>query len=333
MSSANASSPDMLRTRLALGLVIGPSKVFEKVLTRIQQVAAYDVSVLISGETGTGKEVCARAIHYLSKHASRAFVPVNCGAIPADLMESELFGHERGAFTGAHAPHEGLVRMAEGGTLFLDEIDSLPPHAQVKLLRFLQEGEYRPVGANKFHKANLRVLAASNRDLADAVARGDMREDLFYRLNVVPVQMPSLRERPEDIPYLARHFLERAARHFEKTPLNFGRETLDLMINYAWPGNVRELEHVVQRAALLCRDGKVRPGDLELPLTKPKPVEPFQQAKERTVRAFERDYLTRVLAVNGGNISQAAKCAGKHRRVFFELIRKHQIDAARYRPG
>ena len=331
MAKLSAASLEKLRCRLGMGLIIGPSQAFQQVLARVHQVAGHDVTVLITGETGSGKEVVARAVHYLSDRAHKPFVPVNCGAIPQDLLENELFGHERGSFTGAHAGQKGLVRQAEGGTLFLDEIDSLAGKAQVKLLRFLQNGEYRPIGSGRLCFADVRVLAASNQNLTLAVKKGVLRSDLFYRLNVVPVRLPALRRRKEDIPCLAEFFLKRAAKQFGKGNLSLDEPALELLSHYRWPGNIRELEQVIQRAALLCEGGRVMRDDLELEGPMPEPREPFQIAKAKVVARFERDYLVSALAAHGGNIARAARSSGKHRRVFFELVRKHHIDVARFR--
>ena len=331
MTKLSAASLEKLRCRLGMGLIVGPSQAFEQVLARVHQVAGYDVTVLITGETGSGKEVVARAVHYLSDRADKPFVPVNCGAIPQDLLENELFGHERGSYTGAHAGQRGLVRQAEGGTLFLDEIDSLSAKAQVKLLRFLQNGEYRPIGSGRLYFADARVLAASNQNLTQAVKNGELRSDLFYRLNVVPVRLPALRRRMEDIPCLAEFFLKRAAKQFGKGKLSLDDPALELLSQYRWPGNIRELEQVIQRAALLCEGGQVMKEDLELEGPVEEPREPFQIAKAKVVARFERDYLVSVLAAHGGNITEAARSSGKHRRVFFELVRKHEIDVARFR--
>ena len=241
-----------LKERLGLQQLIGKSEVFLAEMEKISLLAKSNVSVLISGETGTGKEMVARSIHYLSQRASKPFVPLNCGAIPVDLVENELFGHERGAFTSASGSTTGLIQEADKGTLFLDEVDSLPLLAQVKLLRFLQHKEYRPLGSTKTLKGDVRIIAASNADLEEAVASGKVRQDLYYRLNVIPITMPPLRERPEDIPLLAEHFLAKYAVKFDSPTSSFSMEAMRKLMLYSWPGNVRELEHFVERAVVLC---------------------------------------------------------------------------------
>src|SRR5215217_4935956 len=222
--------------------LVGDSPDFVLLLQKIPQIAKCDANVLIEGETGTGKEVYARAIHYRSARASKPFVPVNCGAIPVELVENELFGHERGAFTSASALQAGLIEEASGGTLFLDEVDSLPPLAQVKLLRFLQEKEYKPLGSVKLRKADVRIVAASNLDLEKATQNRKMRQDLFYRLNVISLTLPPLRERREDIPLLSRYFVARYAADFNKELTGIAPDALHVLMTYSWPGNVRQLQ-------------------------------------------------------------------------------------------
>ncbi|HEX5732105.1 MAG TPA: sigma-54 dependent transcriptional regulator [Blastocatellia bacterium] len=317
-----------LKEQLGSRKLIGESKVFRDVVKSIPLIARCDATVLISGETGTGKELCARAIHYLSPRAHQAFVPVNCGAIPAELVENELFGHERGAFTTAVRAQIGLVGEAAGGTLFLDEIDCLPLLSQVKLLRFLQEREYRPLGAAKTHRADVRVITAATVDLDAAVESGRFRQDLYYRLNVIPLRLPPLRERCGDIPVLAEHFLNRYAAEFNKSALSFSAKALELLSHYEWPGNVRELEHLVERTVALSECKVIEIDDLNLPrrTTAPRPTS-FREAKAQ----FERNYVEDLLLANHGNITKAAQAAHKNRRAFWELIRKHHIDVQDFR--
>jgi len=318
----------MLKEQLGLKELIGESDAFRMVIKNIPRIARCDASVMISGETGTGKELCARAIHYLSPRAHQAFIPVNCGAIPTELVENELFGHERGAFTTAIGAQSGLIAEADGGTLFLDEIDCLPLLAQVKLLRFLQEKEYRPLGSAKTKRADVRVIAAANVDCDEAVRNGRLRQDLYYRLNVIPLRLPSLRERREDIPLLARHFLAKYAAKFNQPTLSFSRNGMELLLNYEWPGNVRELEHLVERAVALAEREVIEGDDLNLPdngiNTYPSS---FCEAKAR----FERAYVEDLLLAHHGNITKAAQAAHKNRRAFWELIRRHQIDVNRFK--
>jgi transcriptional regulator with GAF, ATPase, and Fis domain len=314
--------------------LVGRSPGFTAEVKKIPVIANCETGVLVQGETGTGKELYVRAIHDLSPRAAKSFVPVNCGAIPTELAESELFGHERGAFTGAVAAQKGLIAQADGGTLFLDEVTSLPLLTQVKLLRFLQEREYRPLGATATRKADVRVIAATNEPLEQAIFGGKFRQDLFYRLNVIRVLLPPLRDRREDIPLLAEHFLTRCARRFGRAVVALAEDAKDKLINYDWPGNVRELEHVIERTVVFCAGTLARACDVALPdVAAVTAEEKFQSAKARTVAAFERSYIEGLLASHGGNISGAARRAGKNRRAFWELIRKHNIEVERFRPS
>jgi two-component system response regulator GlrR len=327
------SSPSGPPQSTAWRELVGASPAFVKQLALLPTIAGCDSGVLILGETGTGKEVCARAIHYNSARANRPMVAVNCGAIPADLLESELFGHVRGAFTSAHAHRAGLVREAEGGTLFLDEIDSLPLPAQAKLLRFLQDMRYRPVGGDATLKADVRVIAACNQNLSHLVDRGAFRRDLFFRLHVLTVHLPPLRERSEDICTLALRFIQQFSAQAGRPPIGLSPQAAKHLLTHDWPGNVRELKHVIERAVLLTQRPSIQPEDLQLPDTQagPDAEESFQAAKNRMVDAFERGYIERLLAASGGNITQAAEVAQKNRRALFELIRKHGICAERFR--
>ncbi len=312
--------------------VVGESPVFLEQLRRIPMIAKCEANVLIAGETGTGKELYARAIHYGSLREGRPFMPINCGAIPGDLVENELFGHERGAFTSAATLQTGLIEEANGGTLFLDEIDCLPVFAQVKLLRFLQEKEYRPLGSSKVRRADVRIIAASNLNLEEAVVNGKVRQDLYYRLNIISLILPPLRERRGDIPLLARHFLTRYASEFEKDVCDFSAEALQLLMVHHWPGNVRELEHVIERAVVLCEGSELQPHDLVIsPAGRHGAQQSLQEAKAKEIARFERDYIQGLLSACKGNITRAAQVAKKNRRAFWQLIKKHQIDAARFK--
>jgi two-component system response regulator GlrR len=317
-----------LKTKIGLKQLVGRSPAFQAEVDKIPLVAKCDASVLISGETGTGKELFARAIHYLGNRSGKPFFPVSCGAIPVELIENELFGHERGAFTGATSSQAGLVAEAEGGTLFLDDVDCLPLVAQVKVLRILQEKEYKPIGATKYRHADIRVIAATNVDLEKAVKEAKFRQDLFYRLNVIPLALPPLRERPEDIPLLARHFLEKYAFEFKKEPKDFTDEAMQKFLAYDWPGNVRELENVIERVVVFCAQAANPPEVISLPARETIRQESFKAAKSRAVAQFERKYIEGLLIANQGNISRAARAAGKNRRAFWELIRKHKIQGA-----
>jgi len=315
-----------LREKLGLKQILGDSPALLAEIEKVPAVARCDASVLIAGETGTGKEMFARAIHYLSPRSGRPFIAVNCGAIPVDLLENELFGHESGAFTGASSSQSGLVDAADGGTLFLDEIDCLPLLAQVKLLRFLQDKEYRPLGSRKVCRADIRVIAASNVNFEEAVQSGRFRSDLYYRLNVAQLVLPPLRQRKEDIPLLARHFLSKYCAEFAKPAKVLPLAALQKLLAYEWPGNVRELENVIARAVMLSEQLAVSSEDIRLPIAFGKAADiSFKALKAATVAEFERGYIQRALSANDGNITRAAKAAKKDRRAFCRLMHKHQI--------
>jgi DNA-binding NtrC family response regulator len=309
--------------------LIGQSPAFIAAIRQLPTIAQSSATVLISGETGTGKEVCARAIHKFSNRAAGNFVAVNCAEMHEQLVESELFGHERGAFTGAVGSKLGLVGAAEGGTLFLDELNSLDPRVQASLLRFLQEKEYRPVGSTKTKSADVRVIAATNEKLEEAVENGKIRRDLYYRLNTFPIHLPPLRERPEDIRMLAAHFQARTANELRKNVNGFTPGALAKLCLYDWPGNVRELESIITRAVTLTDRSIVHDHDLTLNDSAPKP---YQLRKEEMIRDWEKRQVKALLVAYDGNICHAADAAGKDRRAFFELIRKLKIDPNEYRP-
>ena len=336
-SSASTELPrGGVREHAALRGIIGSSPAFLRQLDRIPVLAGCDAGVLILGETGTGKELVAQAVHYLSPRAGKPWVAVNCGALPSELVESELFGHVRGAFTHAHDHQRGLVAEAEGGTLFLDEVDSLLPAAQVKLLRFLQDKEFRPVGATRTTRADVRVIAASNGNLGQLAAEGAFRPDLYYRLNVLTLTLPPLRDRREDIPALAAFFVERFASEFRRDVTGLSTSARECLAAHGWPGNIRELQHAIERGVLLAPGSEVLAGDLGIGngddmKNSGAPANSFQLAKARAVALFERDYIERVLAQHGGNITHAADAARKNRRAFWQLIRKHGIDSAKFR--
>ncbi|MCK6494456.1 MAG: sigma 54-interacting transcriptional regulator, partial [Nitrospira sp.] len=274
------------------GIVEGRSRAFEQVLTLAHRAAPTTATVMLTGETGTGKEVMARAIHEWSARRTRAFVRLNCAALPAGLIESELFGHERGAFTGADRQRVGRFELADGGTLFLDEIGEMPLEAQAKLLRVLQDGLVDRVGGTKPVPVDVRVIAATNADLRAAIAQGRFRSDLYYRLNVFPIHLPPLRERPEDIPSLARHFLRHHAQRLKRVCHDVEAASMERLVQYAWPGNVRELENLVERALILCHEQILRidPAMVTLPLA----AEP---AAGRTLQDEERRHILKVLTL------------------------------------
>jgi DNA-binding NtrC family response regulator len=315
-----------LKEEIGLKQLIGESPVFLDEVQRVPRFARCEATVLIAGESGTGKEIFARAIHYLSPRADRPFVPLNCGALPEHLVESEIFGHKRGAFTGAAMDQPGLIREAEGGTLFLDEIDGLTRAAQVKLLRFLQDGEYRSVGSQQIVHANIRVVAAGNADFSRIVREGKFREDLFYRLNVLALSLPPLRERRGDIILLAHHILETQAAHAGAPPKKLSLGALNLLLSHSWPGNVRELENVLTRAIVLSDRDTIEPADLNLPDAGGAETNPsFQATKSNVIRRFEHDFLETILRAHQGNITHAARAVKKNRRAFWQLLRKHGL--------
>jgi two-component system response regulator GlrR len=313
--------------------LVGSSPVFSRQLAIVPQIAACDATVLLHGETGTGKELFARAIHSLSARATGPLITVNCGAIPTELMESELFGHLRGAFTTAHEARVGLIAEAEGGTLFLDEVDSLPHAAQIKLLRVLQEKEYRALGSNAIRRADVRIIAASNQNAAALAARGTMRQDLYFRLSVLTLTLPALRERREDIPALAFHFLRQYCKECKRPPMGITARALRELLAYEWPGNVRELKHVVERAVIMAsaRAAMIEHFGLAPDGLPGAAAESFSAAKARTVQTFERSYIEGLLRSCNGNVSRAARAAEKNRTAFFDLMRKHQIRPDRFR--
>ncbi len=323
-----------LTAELGLAQLVGEDPGFARVLERIPVFARTDRTVLVTGETGTGKELCARAIHHLGPRRDFPFVPVDCGAIPDHLFENELFGHVRGAFTDARGDQKGLVAMAVGGTVFLDEIDSLSPAAQSKLLRFIQERSYRPIGADRFHQANVNVIAATNRDLEACVKAGTFRADLYYRLTVLCLHVLPLRERRGDVPILARHFLEAYSTR-DGAPRFFSHAALHKLMAYSWPGNVRELMHVVERAVALLRGPEVVASDLTFsgdhaPQSgEPHYIDPqgggLREARSRAVAAVERSYVETLLRKHGGNITRAAREARQDRRAFGRLAKRYHL--------
>jgi DNA-binding NtrC family response regulator len=315
-----------LRQRLGRVRTVGESPAFREAMERVAAAARYDAPVLVCGESGTGKELCARTLHYLSPRAGGPFLPVSCAAVPETLIENELFGHVKGAYTDASTSEQGLVQAAEGGTIFLDEIDGLAVGVQAKLLRFLQEKEYRPVGGARFLKANVRVVAATNADLPGLVRQGGFRQDLYHRLCVIPIELPPLRKRAGDIPLLARHFLRKYTVRFNKEVTGLSRQAERSLAQYAWPGNVRELENVIQRAVIFA--GAPLIEEVEIDAWPGSVYGPFQEEKEKLLRSFTRDYLRRVLKAAGGNVTQAARLAGKDRRAFWELMRRYDFDKA-----
>jgi two-component system response regulator GlrR len=311
------------------GIITRSSKM-EDLLRQAKLVADSDASILIYGESGTGKELLARAIHRASRRADQPFVAVNCGAIPADLLESELFGHARGAFTGAIQSHKGLFQSADGGTLLLDEIGDMPLPLQVKLLRVLQEGEVRPVGATQAIPVDVRVISATHRNLDAQRASGQFREDLYYRLNVVSLQLPPLSERREDIPLLATYTLRKLAERYRKPVPTLAPDAMALLVAAPWPGNVRQLVNLLEQAVAL-NPTAVIPASLVQHALKEDAAAliPFEEAR----KTFERDYLVRLLKITGGNVTQAAQMAKRNRTEFYKLLQRHRLEPAMFKEG
>jgi len=308
--------------------IITRSPRMEDLLRQAKLVADSDASVLIFGESGTGKELLARGIHQASRRSAKAFVAVNCGAIPADLLESELFGHARGAFTGAIQAHKGLFQAADGGTLFLDEIGDMPLPLQVKLLRVLQEGEVRPVGSTQAIPVDVRVISATHRDLDSQREQGHFREDLFYRLNVVSLKLPSLADRREDIPLLAAHILRKLAERYRKPAPSLAPDAMALLVAAPWPGNIRQLLNLLEQSVALATT-QVIPATLVQAALKEDAAAlvPFEEAR----KTFERDYLVRLLKITGGNVTQAAQLAKRNRTEFYKLLQRHRLEPGMFK--
>lgn len=316
--------------------LVGKSESFAKAIQKLPLLARSNSPILIMGETGTGKELFARAIHYHSARQGKPFIPVNCGALPDHLFENELFGHAKGAFTDASSEENGLIAEAEGGTLLLDEVDALSPAAQIKLLRFLQDREYRRIGSPKVLLADVRVLAATNADLAALIEAKRFRGDLYYRLNILSLTLPPLRERTGDVPFLAQHFLMKFRQHYLKDPLEFVPGALQELSAYSWPGNVRELEAVVERAVVLADSSHLETKDLALPVSPSRsaaPLGPLREAKSAAIRQFEKSYLSNLLLSHQGNLTRAAKSAGKKRQTLQKLLRKYGLERHAFEGG
>ena len=335
-NTQNAQEIGARARKLGIPLV-GDSEEFLRLLESVERISRHgNVAVLIRGETGTGKELIARATHYLGPRAKFPFVPVNCGALPDSLFENELFGHRSGAFTGADAASIGLVRLSDHGTLFLDEVDALPPKAQVALLRFLQDGHFRPLGSSREERSDVRVIAACNSRLEDGVTAGRFRQDLFFRLNLLSIDVPPLRSRDGDVSVLSEHFLDECARVYSMPRKFLHQETVRWFNEYGWPGNVRELQNLLHRECLMGDELKIRiaqpPGisgasalPAALPTLDARNVS-YRAAKTHAVEAFDRAYLTQLLLQTGGNITKAAQIAGKERRSLGRLLKRYHIS-------
>jgi len=327
-----------LQKRSRFDALIGKSQAMQQVFDLITRVAEGESNVAIIGESGTGKELVARSLHARSLRKNQAFVPVNCGALPESLFESELFGYEKGAFTGAFRRKPGLLEYADGGTFFLDEICELSPTLQVKLLRMLQDKKIRRVGGADLIDVDVRIISASNRNLEEALTTGKIREDLYYRLNVISIKLPSLRERKEDIPLLSQHFIEKYSKLTPKNIVGISSRALACLEEYHWPGNVRELENTIERAVTLAKGEAIEVEDLAEHLIRKADngfgghyEMPFEEAREKVLQRFERNYLVKLLERHRGNVTVAAAESGITRRTFHRLLHQHNLHSKDWR--
>ncbi len=321
---------NMVSDQLGFKNIICRSDSMIKVLNRVKQAASTDSTVLISGESGTGKELIAKSVHLASERRKNPFIAVNCAALPENLFESELFGYEKGAFTGAAKNKAGFLSQAQQGTFFFDEVSEIPLPMQVKLLRVLQENEFYPLGSNKKIEFDTRIIAATNKDLSEAVQSGNFRQDLFYRIHVIPISIPPLRDRHACIPLLVDHFIKDYAQSMQKTIRRLSTSAMNKIMQYKWPGNVRELKNVIEYAVAMS-DSDVIGDELILPdLTDGKPSNQFKPLKTAK-KEFERDYIKDLLLRTGGNVTQAAKLAGKYRADFYELTKKYSLEIDQFR--
>lgn len=319
----------MLRADFEGQSIIGQSEAMKRVFEAVALSAETDSNVFISGESGTGKGLVAKALHQLSERKDKPFVPINCAAIPATLLESELFGFEKGAFTGAIANKKGLFVQADGGIIFLDEISEIPPPMQGKLLKALEEKEFYPLGSHRTVKVDIRIVSASNKDIEKEVEKGTFRGDLFYRVHVIPIRVPPLRERKEDIPLLVEHFLDKVARKLKRSIKTLSPAALQKLMIYSWPGNVRELENMIECAVVMTPE-EVIPEDMII-----LPGQEMGETAFKTLKAskqdFEKNYLIQLMKISRGNVSQASKLAGKYRADLYELLEKYRINPPDFR--
>ncbi|HEY7189236.1 MAG TPA: sigma-54 dependent transcriptional regulator [Vicinamibacterales bacterium] len=320
---------EQVREQYSFANVVGQSRVMKELFDLIESVAASDANILIQGENGTGKEVIANAIHHHSNRASGPFIKINCASIPKDLIESELFGYKKGAFTGAFADKIGLLEMAEGGSLLLDEIGEMPPYLQTKLLRVLQEREYRPIGSDRLVTVDFRLICATNIDIEVALREGKLREDLYFRINTIALRVPPLRERTEDVPLLCNHFLSKFNRRYQKAVRSVSPSAYHLLIRNRWAGNVRELENAIERAVLVCKTGEVTPADLPESIREENiTVQEFSIPPHRTLAEIERMAIVQTLQRTNWNKQEAAQILGLYRPTLYSKMKKHDIRDA-----
>jgi len=332
-----------LEEKSSFPTLVGSTPAMRALHDHIQKVAKTSATVLITGDSGTGKELVARALHAQSARSAQQFIPIDCSTIPESIIESELFGHVKGSFTGAIRNKKGMVEEANHGTLFLDEIADLSPAMQVKLLRLLQEGEYKVVGSNSICKVDIRFIAATNQNLIEKIGRGEFREDLYYRLNVINIQLPALSERRDDIPLLANHFLEKYNRTHDKEIKRISDELMQDLLGKEWGGNVRELEHVIERGVIMAAGDSLELADVLVSGPPPKASSqepgqssdlfsmPFKEAKDRLIEQFHAEYISRVLSRNEGNVSKAARESGLKRQYLHRLIRETRLDSRSFK--
>jgi DNA-binding NtrC family response regulator len=335
LTGGTVARREIIPSHYELGNIIGGSPAMQKVFHLIAKVAGTGSTVLITGESGTGKEIAAKAIHFNSPRKDRPFVVVDCVTIPETLIESELFGHAKGAFTGASEKKKGLIEMAHGGTLFFDEIGNVPVPIQAKLLRVLQEKEFRPIGEKKTVHVDIRFISATNKDLKEMTKEGTFREDFFYRLNIFPIHMPPLRERKEDIPHLAYHFLQKYSQDLGRNVTHITAEAMRLLVFYDWPGNVRQLENVIQRGIIMCQGRTLRPEHLssielsekeDIPKTVDELKEKRKDLRLKSVENIEKTFLVEALKRNNWNVSRASSDVGMQRPNFHALMKKYRIS-------
>jgi DNA-binding NtrC family response regulator len=321
---------DRLRGQYSFASVVGQSSAMTTLFELVESVAASDANILIQGENGTGKELIANAIHYNSHRASGPFIKINCASIPRDLIESELFGYKKGAFTGANTDKVGLFEMAEGGSLLLDEIGEIPPYLQTKLLRVLQEREYRPIGSDRIVHVDFRLICATNIDLETALREGKLREDLYFRINTITLRVPPLRERSEDIPLLCNHFLAKFNQRYQKSVRAISPAAYHLLIRNRWAGNVRELENAIERAVLVCKTGEITPNDLpETIREEGSPAQEFTIPPHRTLAEIEKMAIVQTLQRTNWNKQEAAQILGLYRPTLYSKMKKHDIKDQR----
>jgi DNA-binding NtrC family response regulator len=335
---------EQLEGKLPFPALIGNSLSMRRLQSQIDRVAKTSATILITGESGTGKELVASSIHSHSLRKDRIFIAINCSTIPESIIESELFGHMRGSFTGAHKDKKGLVEEASQGTLFLDELGDLSLAMQVKLLRLIQEGEFKAIGSNAIRKVDIRFIAATNQNLLEKIKKGEFREDLYYRLNVINIHLPPLRERIEDVPLLAHHFLQKYDVIHEKRISGFSKSAMDHLLRRQWPGNVRELENVIERGVIMATSNVLQEEDLAVPDPMLSPQDtphtlaaedvfslPFKEAKDKLLEEFEAEYISKVLARHSGNVSQAARESGVKRQYLHRLMRQKNLDSKAFK--